>query len=295
MHVETEPANAHREVIQKTHRRIAHEYACFHVGGFPPDSALFWSTQRIVANVELILRRYGEPLQHKDGILVDAGCGNGQWSEIYAQRTKGKIIGVDFAEEMLQVSRERAEKRGYSSRLSLVHSDLRDVADHLERESADMIHMFGVIMHLENPEQVISRLLDVLKPGGVFVCEVPRRWSLSHITYMLFGTPVSNWGGKRRLLNYFRWKEKTEHYHFFNSSDVWKMCEKNAQVEMLGRYANSHIWVVGFPRRLLNLFPKLGLGCVLDWAEAVMSRLYPIPEGELLVVQKKKEERSEAD
>ena len=75
----------------------------------------------------------------------------------------GKIYGVDLQPGMLQKLRENAAKAG----LTNIEPILSDVADpKLPANSVDMILMVDVYHEFSQPQAMIRKLRDALKPDG---------------------------------------------------------------------------------------------------------------------------------
>src|SRR5215469_11110865 len=47
--------------------------------------------------------------------VLDIGCGPGHYSVALAKRGAAEVLGIDFAEGMLQVARERASREGVAT------------------------------------------------------------------------------------------------------------------------------------------------------------------------------------
>lgn len=102
-------------------------------------------------------------------VAVDLGCGTG----LVLERMRGRarqIIGVDGSPRMLELSRRRligaepgAEDESLSLRIGeLSHLPLRD-------GEADFASINMVLHHLSNPENALSEIRRVLRPGGLLM------------------------------------------------------------------------------------------------------------------------------
>ena len=69
----------------------------------------------------------------------------------------------------------------------LVCSDLYNPP--FREESFDLVYSLGVIEHFKNPENVISKHLDMVKSNGLVVITVPNFYKFSLLRYS-----VSNFG-----------------------------------------------------------------------------------------------------
>lgn len=105
------------------------------------------------------------------GRCLDVGCGTGEFMRL--ARARGyQVTGVDVDEEAIQVARERD---GLADAHALSVDEV--VSDRWQRRF-DVICLFDVLEHLEDPVAVIRRLGNLLAPGGSVVFTVPgsQRW-----------------------------------------------------------------------------------------------------------------------
>jgi O-antigen chain-terminating methyltransferase len=102
----------------------------------------------------------------KERIMLDAGCGRGEWLELSRDE---KLIarGVDINRMMVEV----CCKAG----LDAIQSEIIDYLQTLEDNSIGAVTAFHLIEHL--PYEVCLRFFDeslrVLKPGGLVIFETP--------------------------------------------------------------------------------------------------------------------------
>lgn len=100
-----------------------------------------------------------EPSWFRDKRVVDAGCGAGFHSRWLAERGAERVLALDLSQA---VERARESTRGLP--VDVVQGDL--AAPPVRKGSADFVLCVGVIQHTRDPETVLLRLLDLLKPGG---------------------------------------------------------------------------------------------------------------------------------
>ena len=109
-----------------------------------------------------------EYAQIKEGdIVIDLGSGAGNDAFI-ARRIvgeKGKVLGIDFTEAMVNKARINAEKVGYNN----VEFRLGDIEDMpVTADYADVVVSNCVLNLVPNKHKVISEIFHVLKPGAHF-------------------------------------------------------------------------------------------------------------------------------
>ncbi len=102
-------------------------------------------------------------------ICLDAGCGGGDVVFDLARIVgpNGKVIGMDFDEKKLQIARDEAE----AAHLANVEFQAADLTKHDHTQEFDLIHARFLLTHLPNPETVLAKMHQALRPGGVIVVE----------------------------------------------------------------------------------------------------------------------------
>jgi ubiquinone/menaquinone biosynthesis C-methylase UbiE len=98
-------------------------------------------------------------------VVLDVGCGTGRSFPLLVERVgeRGKIIGVDYSEGMLEQARRRIQAEGWSN-IELVHGDaarLDGVPGPVDAVTA--IWCLGIVYDLE---AALNRTVDLIRPGG---------------------------------------------------------------------------------------------------------------------------------
>jgi len=109
----------------------------------------------------------------KEGnIVLDLGSGAGFDSFLASKKVgnKGKIIGIDFSEEMIEKAKKNADKYGYKN----VEFKLGDIEKlPIKKDSIDVIISNCVINLAPNKDKVFKESYRVLKKGGkMFVSDI---------------------------------------------------------------------------------------------------------------------------
>jgi len=106
--------------------------------------------------------------------VLDVGCGSGRHTFFLLE--KGcNVTGVDVSPKMLEVLKQKAEKRKYS--LPLFLADCNNLP--FETESFDVVvSIYGSLTHLQKPVCCIQEMKRVLRKGGKVVVGVENKWAL---------------------------------------------------------------------------------------------------------------------
>ena len=106
-------------------------------------------------------REYFTPDSH----VLELACGTGSTAIAHAPYV-GKLRAVDFSANMIAIAQEKATIADISNVSFEVSSiDDFDAPD----ASFDVVMMHSILHLVPNPDAVIAKVYDLLKPGGVFV------------------------------------------------------------------------------------------------------------------------------
>ena len=97
--------------------------------------------------------------------ILDVGCGSGVYSVDFARRGAGRVVGVDFSGNMLELARQEAEQHRVADRCEFIQADFLA----LDREEKfDISIAMGVFDYV--PDQVtFLRKMVALTTGKVIV------------------------------------------------------------------------------------------------------------------------------
>jgi ubiquinone/menaquinone biosynthesis C-methylase UbiE len=136
--------------------------------------ALAYANANFAAPHEAFVDRFIERFGDVDGIALDIGCGPADVVLRLARRCHRLVIdGVDGADAMLAIGRERVAAAGLSNRVRLYRAFLPD--DPLPRTAVDVVTSNSILHHLHRPEVLWQTVRRAARPGTkVFVMDLMR-------------------------------------------------------------------------------------------------------------------------
>ena len=157
------------------------------IGSFYPDDYhAYHPDHGAVASLLVALRSKGRAdyynrLAPNGGRLFDVGAGDCRHFDALKPHSRLTFSGVDLKPEMV----DKARARGYDVALGMLET--MDIGPHVGQY--DIVSMNHVIEHVLDPDVLLKRSLDLLKPGGYVVGQLPTSscWELQ-----IFGR---YWGG----------------------------------------------------------------------------------------------------
>lgn len=142
--------------------------------------------------------------------LLDVGCGNG--SLIFKAKERfEEVYGIDISRSRIaEAERNAIEKFGDLGNINFSVGDINEGIDFPDG-MFDTVTCVAVIEHLFDPYFVVGEIYRVLRPGGIFIAEVPNIAYMRHRVHLLLGKlPVTS--------SPFNWKEvgwDGGHLHYF--------------------------------------------------------------------------------
>lgn len=99
--------------------------------------------------------------------VVDLGSGAGNDCFVARAETgvSGKVIGIDFTTEMINLARKNAEKLGYNN-VEFIQGDIENIP--LNENTADVVVSNCVLNLVPDKEKVNKEIFRILKSGGHF-------------------------------------------------------------------------------------------------------------------------------
>ncbi|XP_008790838.1 uncharacterized methyltransferase At1g78140, chloroplastic-like [Phoenix dactylifera] len=105
----------------------------------------------------------------KGGTIVDASCGSGLFSRLFAKSgIYSLVVALDFSENMLQHCNKFIKQEGISKKnLILVRADICRLP--FVSSSIDAVHAGAALHCWSSPSAAVAEISRILRPGGVFV------------------------------------------------------------------------------------------------------------------------------
>jgi len=137
----------------------------------------FWNLtannyDKIESQLELIYNKIFSNLLRQvkqDDIVLDFACGTGTASILISERVK-KIEAIDISGKMLKNARLKAKEKGFKN-IDFIQTDIYD--KRFDKESYDIILAIGILHLLTDNQETVTRIKELLKPGGLFISSTP--------------------------------------------------------------------------------------------------------------------------
>jgi len=100
-------------------------------------------------------------------VLLDVATGTADFAIAASSLKQVMVTGVDIAEDMLAIGREKIKAKGLEDRIALVCADSENLPFESNKFDATIVS-FGV-RNFENLEKGLSEILRVIKPGGLLI------------------------------------------------------------------------------------------------------------------------------
>jgi 2-polyprenyl-3-methyl-5-hydroxy-6-metoxy-1,4-benzoquinol methylase len=101
--------------------------------------------------------------------VLDYGCGTGTAACLFSAFVK-EIQAIDISSKMIDLAREKAAVANIEN-VSFAQGDIFD--SQYSNESFDVILAFNMLHTVPNPQAVILRAKELLKPNGLFISVTP--------------------------------------------------------------------------------------------------------------------------
>ena len=138
--------------------------------------------------------------------------------------------GIDFSDNAVRVSKGKGH---------IVYKDVFENV-YLPENSFDIVYSSNVIEHVASPNKFMQKVVLLLKPGGIFLCETPNIDSVEAKIFKRSG----NWGGYHF----------PRHWSFFSDESIKCLGDQNGlKVDNIRYQPVPIFWIWTFHSVLFNL------------------------------------------
>jgi ubiquinone/menaquinone biosynthesis C-methylase UbiE len=104
--------------------------------------------------------------------FLDIGCGSGLYSIELAKKGASSVVGIDIAENMLNLCRESAEREAVANRCTFLQADLLQYSS---GSSFDVCFGVGLFDYIHDPLPVLKKMRQVAREKVIL--SFPRLWT----------------------------------------------------------------------------------------------------------------------
>jgi len=124
----------------------------------------------------------------KGSQALDLCCGTADWTIALADAVgpEGKVIGLDFSENMLKIGEQKVKEQKLEQ-VSLIHGNAMELP--FEDNQFDYVTIGFGLRNVPDYLRVLQEMNRVLKPGGIAVCletSQPEMFGFKQIYYFYF-------------------------------------------------------------------------------------------------------------
>lgn len=101
----------------------------------------------------------------KDKTVIDIGCGPGLYSIALAKRGAKRVLGIDFAENMIKIASQRAKREDVEDITSFV---IADFFEYDIKRRYDYAVVMGLMDYIEEQKRFIDKVLTNTKKRAFF-------------------------------------------------------------------------------------------------------------------------------
>lgn len=122
-------------------------------------------------------------------IVLDFGSGGGQEAIAVARRGARQIYGLEIQDKWIRFARRLAEERSAKNCTFLNAIEQKDELDALQGK-IDCVYSLDGFEHFDRPEQILTEMLGLLRPGGIALINFGPPWNHPYGAHMRYFTRV---------------------------------------------------------------------------------------------------------
>ena len=146
------------------------------------EKATIWD-EIVAEKDEIKLERMAESLDIESGsALLDVGTGTGVFVPYLLRRIgrRGRLVTLDFAEEMLK----RARAKNCNGNIEYLNADVTNIP--LRDEIFDIVVCYSSFPHFQDKPKSLNEISRVLKKGGrLVICHTSSRATINDIHHQI--------------------------------------------------------------------------------------------------------------
>jgi 2-polyprenyl-3-methyl-5-hydroxy-6-metoxy-1,4-benzoquinol methylase len=128
-----------------------------------------------------------EPLADKT--VLDVGCGSGRYCFAYAERGAARVVGIDFAQGMIDLANDNARRLGVADRCEFYTGTFPDAAPPGPFDASTAMGFFD---YVADPAPLIARMRELTRQ--TMVMSFPKAWEwrvpVRRVRFWLNGCPL---------------------------------------------------------------------------------------------------------
>ena len=102
-------------------------------------------------------------------VVLDYGCATGS-IVLEIASIVNEVRGIDISSNMIEITKRKTDARGIKN-IAFTKATIFD--ESLKERAFDVILSLSILHLVENPTQVVDRVNQLLKPGGIFISATP--------------------------------------------------------------------------------------------------------------------------
>lgn len=126
---------------------------------------LIWGVGFLTPGGEGNIANLVDGLELESRRVLDIGCGIGGPAFVLASKYGAHVTGIDIEPQLIEQAKIRAERLGLNSSCDFVKVEPGPLS--FPDNSFDVVFSSGVIMTIDDKEEVLAEAMRVLKPGGI--------------------------------------------------------------------------------------------------------------------------------
>lgn len=133
----------------------------------------FWdkAARNFHKDEERFAKAYAQAIEHTrtyldpEDIVIDFGCGPGTICTEIADNVQ-HIHALDISPKMIEIAKRKTAERKIQN-IDFSQASLFD--ERFQKGTFDVVLAFNILHLLENSRQIVDRITELLKPGGLFI------------------------------------------------------------------------------------------------------------------------------